>query len=189
MNASESLPKASRPPRIFSQPDPLPTDNQRVGVIKGLSGTSKTPPHLFVPFTMKKKGDASPPSRRSLRLAEQARQEMLRQRKLAHGGHEVGDTPEDPLHIPSDEEKEVAPSPPLEAEVGSPLNPDYDSDYVEFLTEFLAEDSLGDTPPASQATLDTTFPFAPSSAFEVDPPSPPSHTPSMVSTDSPTASV
>nr|GLL46209.1 uncharacterized protein LOC109166971 [Ipomoea trifida] len=145
--------------------------------------------HLSIPLAMKKKSDAGPPSRRSLRLAEQARQEMLRQRKLAHGGHEVGDTPEDPLPIPSDEEKEVTPPPPLEARVGSPLNPDYDSDYVEFLTEFLADDSLGDTPPASPATPDTAFPFTPSVAFEVDPPSPPSQTPSMVSTDSPTASV
>nr|GMC77893.1 uncharacterized protein LOC109166971 [Ipomoea batatas]GMC78633.1 uncharacterized protein LOC109166971 [Ipomoea batatas] len=138
---------------------------------------------------MKKKGDAGPPSRRSLRLAEQARQEMLRQRKLAHGGHEVGDTPEDPLPIPSDEEKEVTPPPPLEARVGSPLNPDYDSDYVEFLTEFLADDSLGDTPLASPATPDTAFPFTPSVAFEADRPSPPSQTPSMVSTDSPAASI
>nr|GMD81302.1 hypothetical protein Iba_chr13eCG10290 [Ipomoea batatas] len=110
-------------------------------------------------------------------------------KKLAHGGHEVGDTSEDPLPIPSDEEKEVTPPPPPEAKIGSPLNPDYDSDYVEFLTEFLADDSLGDTPPASPATPDTAFPFAPSVAFEADRPSPPSQTPSMVSTDSPAASV
>nr|GLL27003.1 uncharacterized protein LOC109166971 [Ipomoea trifida]GLL35238.1 uncharacterized protein LOC109166971 [Ipomoea trifida] len=126
-------------------------------------------------MTKKKKDSAGPPSRRSLRLIEQARQEMLRQRKLAHGGHEVGDTSEDPLPIPSDEEKEVTPPPPPEGKVGSPSNPDYDSDYAEFLAEFLADDSLGDTPPASPMTPDTTFP-----ASEVDRPSPPSQTPSMV---------
>nr|GMD06377.1 hypothetical protein Iba_chr06bCG15460 [Ipomoea batatas] len=108
-------------------------------------------------MTKKKKDSAGPPSRRSLRLIEQARQEMLRQRKLAHGGHE--------------------------GKVGSPSNPDYDSDYAEFLAEFLADDSLGDTPPASPMTPDTTFP-----APEVDRPSPPSQTPSMVSADSPAAS-
>nr|GLL21397.1 uncharacterized protein LOC109166971 [Ipomoea trifida] len=127
----------------------------------------------------KKKGDAGPPSRRSLRLAEQARQEMLRQRKLAHGGQEVGDTSEDPLPIPSDEEKEATPPSLPGAKIGSPLNPDYDSDYVEFMTEFLADDSLGDTPPASPATPDTAFPSVPSTAFEADRPSPPSQTPSM----------
>nr|GLL33545.1 uncharacterized protein LOC109166971 [Ipomoea trifida] len=135
---------------------------------------------------MKKKGTAGPPSRRSLRLAEQARQEMLRQRKIAHGGHEVGDTHEDPLFIPSDEDQEMEVPPPPEAEVGSPLNPKYDSDYVEFLMEFLADDSLGDTPPASPATPDTVFPAVPAS--EADLPSPPSQTPSMISADSPTVS-
>nr|GMD41056.1 uncharacterized protein LOC109174453 [Ipomoea batatas] len=65
----------------------------------------------------------------------------------------------------------------------SPLNPDYDSDYAEFLAEFLADDSLGNTPPASPATPDTTFP-----APETDHLSPPSQTPSMVSADSPAAS-
>nr|GLL17145.1 uncharacterized protein LOC109154734 [Ipomoea trifida] len=144
---------------------------------------------LFTSPMTKKKGNAGPPSRRSLHLAEQARQEMLRQRKLAHGGHEVGDTFEDPLPIPSDEEKEETPPPLPGAKIGSPMNPDYDSDYVEFLTEFLADDSLGDTPPASPATPDTTFPSVPSTAFEADRPSPPSQTPSMVSTDSPTGSV
>nr|GLL46786.1 uncharacterized protein LOC109166971 [Ipomoea trifida] len=125
-------------------------------------------------MTKKKKDSAGPPSRRSLRLIEQARQEMLRQRKLAHGGHEVGDTSEDPLPIPSDEEKEVTPPPPPKGKIGSPSNPNYDSDYAEFLAEFLADDSLGDTPPASPMTPDTTFP-----ASEVDRPSPPSQTPSM----------
>nr|GMD70624.1 uncharacterized protein LOC109166971 [Ipomoea batatas] len=109
-------------------------------------------------MTKNKKDSAGPPSRRSLRLIEQARREMLRQRKLAHGGHEVGDTSEDPLPIPSDEEKEVTPPPPPEGKIGSPSNPDYDSDYAEFLAEFLADDSLGDTPPASPMTPDTTFP-------------------------------
>nr|GLL31498.1 uncharacterized protein LOC109166971 [Ipomoea trifida] len=135
------------------------------------------------PMTKNKKDSAGPPSRRSLRLIEQARREMLRQRKLAHGGHEVGDTSEDPLPIPSDEEKEVTPPPPPEGKVGSPSNPDYDSDYAEFLAGFLADDSLGDTPPASPVTPDTTFP-----ASEVDRSSPPSQTPSMVSADSPAAS-
>nr|GME07503.1 uncharacterized protein LOC109166971 [Ipomoea batatas] len=134
-------------------------------------------------MTKKKKDSAGLPSRRSLRLIEQARQEMLRQRKLAHGGHEVGDTSEDPLPIPSDEEKEVTPPPPPEGKIGSPSNPDYDSDYAEFLAEFLADDSLGDTPPASPTTPDTTFP-----ASEVDRLSPPSQTPSMVSADSPAVS-
>nr|GMC48238.1 hypothetical protein Iba_scaffold29682CG0010 [Ipomoea batatas]GMD74092.1 hypothetical protein Iba_chr13aCG2000 [Ipomoea batatas]GMD90975.1 hypothetical protein Iba_scaffold53921CG0010 [Ipomoea batatas]GMD93050.1 hypothetical protein Iba_scaffold54300CG0010 [Ipomoea batatas]GME00759.1 hypothetical protein Iba_scaffold55819CG0010 [Ipomoea batatas] len=60
---------------------------------------------------------------------------------------------------------------------------DHDSDYAEFLAEFLADDSLGDTPPASPMTPDTTFP-----ASEVDRSSPPSQTPSMVSADSPAAS-
>nr|GLL39493.1 uncharacterized protein LOC109166971 [Ipomoea trifida] len=106
-------------------------------------------------MTKKKKDSAGPPSRRSLRLIEQARREMLRQRKLAHGGHEVGDTSKDPLPIPSDEEKEVTPPPPPK----------------------------GDTPPASPMTPDTTFPTS-----EVDRPSPPSQTPSMVSADSPAAS-
>nr|GLL21620.1 LRR receptor-like serine/threonine-protein kinase ERL1 [Ipomoea trifida] len=78
--------------------------------------------HPSLPIIMKKKGDAGPPLRRSLRLAEQARQEMLCQRKLAHGGHEVGDTHEDHLPIPSDEEKKVTASPPPETEVGSPFD-------------------------------------------------------------------
>nr|GLL39644.1 uncharacterized protein LOC109166971 [Ipomoea trifida] len=99
--------------------------------------------------TMKKRDAAGPPSRRSLRLAEQARQEMLRQRKIVHGGHEVGDTHEDPLLIPLDEEKEAVTLSPPKAEVNSPFNPNYDSDYQEFLTEFLADDSLGNTPPTS----------------------------------------
>nr|GLL44944.1 uncharacterized protein LOC109166971 [Ipomoea trifida] len=92
-------------------------------------------PHFPWPKELKprkKKGTAGPPSRRSLRLAEQARQEMLRQRKIAHGGHEVGDTHEDPLFIPSDEDQEMEVPPPPEAEVGSLLNPKYDSDYVEW---------------------------------------------------------
>nr|GMC61256.1 U5 small nuclear ribonucleoprotein 40 kDa protein isoform X2 [Ipomoea batatas] len=117
------------------------------------------------------------------------RQEMLRQRKIAHGGHEVGDTHEDPLLIPSDEKKEAVISSPPKAEVDSPFNPNYDSDYQEFLTEFLADDSLGNTPPSSPlaATPDIIFPITPSAAPEADPPSPPSQTPSMVSADSPTA--
>nr|GLL46475.1 uncharacterized protein LOC109150247 [Ipomoea trifida] len=69
------------------------------------------------------------------------------------------------------------------SKIGSPLNPDYDSDYAEFLAEFLAHGSLGDTTPASPATPDTTFP-----ASETDRLSPPSQTPSIVSTDSPAAS-
>nr|GMC49266.1 uncharacterized protein LOC109166971 [Ipomoea batatas] len=145
-------------------------------------------PWFKEPKPRKKRDAVGPPSRRSLRLAEQAQQKMLRQRKIAHGGHEVGNTHEDPLLIPSDEEKEVAVPPPPETEVGSPFNPNYDSDYLEFLTEFLADDSLRNTPPASPVTPDTVFPVIPSAAFEVDPPSPPSQTPSMISADSPTAS-
>nr|GMD47248.1 hypothetical protein Iba_chr10eCG11090 [Ipomoea batatas] len=116
-------------------------------------------------------------------------QEMLRQRKIAHGGHEVGDTHEDPLLIPSDEEKEAVILSPPKAEVDSPFNPNYDSDYQEF-QEFLADDSLGNTPPTSPlaATPGTNFPITSSAAPEVDPPSPPSQTTSMVSADSPTAS-
>nr|GMC82685.1 hypothetical protein Iba_chr04bCG15670 [Ipomoea batatas] len=36
-----------------------------------------------------KKPDTETPKRRSKRLAELARLEMLRQRKIAHGGHET----------------------------------------------------------------------------------------------------
>nr|GMD08100.1 ubiquitin-conjugating enzyme 28 [Ipomoea batatas] len=161
-------------------PEPEKLQCRRVG---DTESSSKETCLFTTPMTKKKKGNVGPPSRRSLRLIEQARQEMLRQRKLAHGGHEVGDTSEDPLPIPSDEEKEVTPPPLPEGKIGSPLNPDYDSDYAEFLAEFLADDSLGDTPPASPATPDTTFP-----ASETDRLSPPSQTPSMVSADSPAAS-
>nr|GMD23966.1 uncharacterized protein LOC109166971 [Ipomoea batatas] len=125
--------------------------------------------------------------RRSKRLAERARQAVLQQRKIAHGGHEVGDTQEDPLLIPSDEEKEVmVPSPP-KSESFSPINPDYNSDYQEFLTEFLADERLMDTPPTPPYMVKSgaNSPIRPTTAPGVDPPSPPSHTPSMVSADFP----
>nr|GMD47345.1 uncharacterized protein LOC109166971 [Ipomoea batatas] len=143
-----------------------------------------TVPFLLIPIKI------SDSTRLSRNLTNSARQEMLRQRKIAHGGHEVGDTNEDPLLIPSDEEKEAVILSPPKAEVDSPFNPNYDSDYQEFLTEFLADDSLGNTSPTSPpaATPDIIFPITPSTALEADPPSPPSQTPSMVSVDSPTAS-
>nr|GMD98909.1 hypothetical protein Iba_chr15dCG7290 [Ipomoea batatas] len=102
--------------------------------------------------------------------------------------------PQVPLHDvpnawPNRPEKDAVILSPPKAEVGSPFNPNYDSDYQEFLTEFLADDSLGNTPPTSPlaATPDIIFPITPSAAPEVDPPAPPSQTPSMVSADSPTA--
>ncbi|XP_019171416.1 PREDICTED: uncharacterized protein LOC109166971 [Ipomoea nil] len=43
--------------------------------------------------------------RSSRRVTEQARQAMLRARRAANGGHEVGDTPSDPLILFSEEEE------------------------------------------------------------------------------------
>nr|GMD66098.1 zinc finger BED domain-containing protein RICESLEEPER 2-like [Ipomoea batatas] len=68
--------------------------------------------------------------RSSRRLAEQARQEMLKARKAAHGGHEVGDTSTDPLVLTS-EDKEME-TPPLAME-RVPENQQNDDDYVLFL--------------------------------------------------------
>nr|GMC86738.1 uncharacterized protein LOC109166971 [Ipomoea batatas] len=116
------------------------------------------------------------PKRSSKRLAERARQEALQQRKIAHGGHEVGDTQEDPLLILSDEEKEVTVQLPPKSETFSPVNPDYDSDYQEFLTEFLADESLTDTPPTPPYMVKSgaNSPIVPTTAPGFDPPSPPS---------------
>nr|GMC46740.1 leucine zipper putative tumor suppressor 2-like [Ipomoea batatas] len=116
------------------------------------------------------------PKRSSKRLAERARQEALQQRKIAHGGHEVGDTQEDPLLILSDEEKEVTVQLPPKSETFSPVNPDYDFDYQEFLTEFLADESLTDTPPTPPYMVKSgaNSPIVPTTAPGFDPPSPPS---------------
>nr|GMD39455.1 hypothetical protein Iba_chr09fCG13700 [Ipomoea batatas] len=74
---------------------------------------------------------------------------MLHQRKIAHGCHEVGDTWEDPLSIPSDEEKGAVVLVPPKAEVFSPANSDYDSDYLDFLAEMeaVAENPATNTSP------------------------------------------
>nr|GMC52997.1 uncharacterized protein LOC109166971 [Ipomoea batatas] len=116
------------------------------------------------------------PKRSSKRLAERARQEALQQQKIAHGGHEVGDTQEDPLLILYDEEKEVTVQLPPKSETFSPVNPDYDSDYQEFLTEFLVDESLTDTPPTPPYMVKSgaNSPIVPTTVPGFDPPSPPS---------------
>nr|GLL35896.1 uncharacterized protein LOC109166971 [Ipomoea trifida] len=68
--------------------------------------------------------------RSSHRLAEQARQEMLKARKAAHGGHEVGDTSTDPLVLTSEDEEMETPPPAMER---VPENQQNDADYVLFL--------------------------------------------------------
>nr|GLL42169.1 uncharacterized protein LOC109166971 [Ipomoea trifida] len=68
--------------------------------------------------------------RSSRRLAEQARQEMLKERKAAHGGHEVGDTSTDPLVLTSEDEEMETPPPAMER---VPENQQNDADYVLFL--------------------------------------------------------
>nr|GLL29883.1 uncharacterized protein LOC109166971 [Ipomoea trifida] len=68
--------------------------------------------------------------RSSRRLAEQARQEMLKARKAAHGGHEVGDTSTDPLVLTSEDEEMETPPPAMER---VPENQQNDADYVLFL--------------------------------------------------------
>nr|GMD01570.1 uncharacterized protein LOC109166971 [Ipomoea batatas] len=61
----------------------------------------------------KKPEGKNTPKRTSRRLAEIARQEMLRARRAANGGHEVGDTPSDPLILISEDE-EIEPAKPIE---------------------------------------------------------------------------
>nr|GMC84736.1 hypothetical protein Iba_chr04cCG14450 [Ipomoea batatas] len=60
---------------------------------------------------------------------------MLRQRKIAHGAHETGDTWDDPLSVPSNEEGATMVLVPPKEEILSPANSDYDSDYLDFLSE------------------------------------------------------
>nr|GMC89510.1 hypothetical protein Iba_chr04eCG20090 [Ipomoea batatas] len=136
-----------------------------------------------------KRGDLNDtPKRRSKRLAEQARLESLRQRKIAHRGHKIGDTQEDPLFIPLDEEKEVVVLLPPKSKVSSPVNPDYDSDYQEFLAEFLADEppviALPTPPPAAKPDASPSQTPAPTSPW-IDPPSPLNPVPSSVTGDSP----
>nr|GMC73280.1 transposase [Ipomoea batatas] len=61
-------------------------------------GRSKTSWEIVkVSMEYKKEKEKRDGRRSSRRLAEQARQAMLKTRKAAHGGHEVGDTSTDPL--------------------------------------------------------------------------------------------
>nr|GMC84735.1 hypothetical protein Iba_chr04cCG14440 [Ipomoea batatas] len=78
-----------------------------------------------------KKPDTETPKRRSKRLAELARLEMLRQRKIAHGGHET--------------EGGTMVLVPPKVEVLSLANSDYDSNYLDFLSEM--EVGAKDSPP------------------------------------------
>nr|GMD60130.1 DExH-box ATP-dependent RNA helicase DExH12-like [Ipomoea batatas] len=100
----------------------------------------------------------------------------------------MGDTQEDLLLIPSDEEHEVVVWLPPKLEVSSPVNPDYDYDYQEFLAEFLAEETPVNTPPTPPQMVkpDTSFPLIPTTSPWIDPPSPPSPMSSVVTGDSPT---
>nr|GMC71054.1 hypothetical protein Iba_scaffold61485CG0110 [Ipomoea batatas] len=70
---------------------------------------------------------------------------MLRKRKIAHGGHETGDTWDDPLLILSNEEGGTMVLVPPKVEVLSPANSDYDSNYLDFLSEM--EVGAKDSPP------------------------------------------
>nr|GMD82625.1 DExH-box ATP-dependent RNA helicase DExH12-like [Ipomoea batatas] len=104
--------------------------------------------------------------------------------------HEVGDTQEDPLYIPSDEEKEVVVRLPPKSEVSSPVNPDYDSDYLDFLVEMeaMAEESPANIPPTppQMARPDASpSPTLVPALSWTDPPSPLTPTPSSVTGDSP----
>nr|GMC82610.1 DExH-box ATP-dependent RNA helicase DExH12 [Ipomoea batatas] len=141
-----------------------------------------------LPVTMKRGDLNDTPKRRSKRLAEQARLESLRQRKIAHRGHKIGDTQEDPLFIPLDEEKEVVVLLPPKSKVSSPVNPNYDSDYQEFLAEFLADEppviALPTPPPAAKPDASPSPTPAPTSPW-IDPPSPLNPVPSSVTGDSP----
>nr|GMD74913.1 DExH-box ATP-dependent RNA helicase DExH12-like [Ipomoea batatas] len=129
----------------------------------------------------------STPSESSIRPA---RLEARRQQKIDHGGHEVGDTQEDPLYIPSDEEKEVVVRLPPKSEVSSPVNPDYDSDYLDFLAEMevMAEESSANIPPTppQMARPDASpSPTLVPALSWIDPPSPLTPTPSSVTGESP----
>nr|GMD38000.1 proline-rich receptor-like protein kinase PERK8 [Ipomoea batatas] len=64
----------------------------------------------------KKPDGKTTPKRKSKILAEITRQEMLRARRAANGGHEVGDTPSDPLVLISEDE-EMEPAKPVEKPV------------------------------------------------------------------------
>nr|GLL46444.1 uncharacterized protein LOC109166971 [Ipomoea trifida] len=91
--------------------------------------------HLAVGVSMeyKKEKEKRAERRSSHRLAEQARQGMLKARKAAHGGHEVGDTSTDPLVLTSEDEEMETPPPAMEQVLE---NRDYhqnDDDYVLFL--------------------------------------------------------
>nr|GMD79637.1 proline-rich receptor-like protein kinase PERK8 [Ipomoea batatas] len=81
----------------------------------------------------KKEKEKRTERRSSRRLAEQARQGMLKARKAAHGGHEVGDTSMDPLVLTLEDEEMETPPPAMER---VPKNREYhqnDADYVLFL--------------------------------------------------------
>lgn len=139
----------------------------------------------------KKRGDFDDtPRRRSKRLAEHVRLETLHQRKIAHGRHEVGDTQEDPLFIPSDEEKEVVVLLLPKSEVSSPVNPDYVSDYLDFLVEMeaMVEEPPANTPPKplQAATPDVSSSQTPVPTLPwTDPPSFLTPMPFSVASDSP----
>nr|GLL41927.1 uncharacterized protein LOC109166971 [Ipomoea trifida] len=84
----------------------------------------------------------------SKRLADQARQEMLRARHAMNRGHEVGETSSDPKVLFSGEEKE--PSPPTK----KPIQKDEripDLDYLSYLEEY--ELNLGDDNGANLLSL------------------------------------
>nr|GMD50534.1 hypothetical protein Iba_chr11aCG13540 [Ipomoea batatas] len=78
----------------------------------------------------------------------------------------------------------------VDEEVPSLVNPGYNSDYQEFIAEFLAKEPSVDTPPTPPQMVksDTSFPLIPTASPWVDPSSPLSQTPSVLSTDSPTTS-
>nr|GLL19953.1 uncharacterized protein LOC109166971 [Ipomoea trifida] len=83
-----------------------------------------------VSMEYKKEKEKKVGRRSSRRLAEHARQEMLKARKAAHGGHEVGDTSTDPLVLTSEDEEMETPPPAMERVQENQQN---DADYVLFL--------------------------------------------------------
>lgn len=82
---------------------------------------------LQVTINSKKPDVKITPKRKSRRLAEITRQEMLKARREAYGSHEVGDTPSDPLVLLFEEEEEMEPAKPTTVNFENSLNEDPDS--------------------------------------------------------------
>nr|GMD97137.1 serine/threonine-protein phosphatase 7 long form homolog [Ipomoea batatas] len=92
--------------------------------------------------------------RKSKRLAEISRQEMVRARRAANGGHEVGDTPSDPLVLLSEDE-DIQPARAVERTVTYPPG--------EFIVFSTTESKSGpsnmtesESWPSSEASRDTS---------------------------------